>query len=325
MSRNPAILVTAVGGLIGQGILRSLRQNQSTHRLVGLDRSHNAYGASLCDISLRKPCAETDAAYLPWLREVIEREQIRLVLPGIEEDVFFFHDHRAAMSGWPAQIALNSPAVIEAGRDKWRLHTELLRHELPAIPTTRPTDWSGLCEILGEPPFIAKARRGSGSRGLRILGGEPEWHRDRHLLGEGFIIQKLVGSDDEEYTVGLFGYGDGQSSDLFVLRRRLWSGGTWQAETVAPDEALARFCAALTRVFKPIGPTNYQFRRAGDNWHLLEINPRISAATAIRAGFGFNDAMLCVEHYLCGQPRPQPRNVRQGKCQRYVTEFIEFT
>jgi carbamoyl-phosphate synthase large subunit len=324
MNRTSAIMVTAVGGLIGQGILRSLRQVQCAHRLVGLDRSHNAYGASLCDASFRKPCAETDAAYLPWLRELMAREQVRLVLPGIEEDVFFFHDHRAAMSDWPAQIALNSPAAIEAGRDKWLLHEDLLRHQLPAIPTTMPADWSGLCAALGEPPFIAKARRGSGSRGQRILHDESEWQRQRHLLGEGFLIQKLVGSDAEEYTVGLFGYGDGQSSELFVLHRRLWSGGTWQAETVAPDDALTSFCAALTRVFKPIGPTNYQFRRAGDNWHLLEINPRISAATAIRAGFGFNDAMLCVEHYLCGQPRPRPGTLRQGRCQRYVTELFEF-
>ena len=314
------ILVTAIGALIGQGILRSLGQ---PHRLVGLDRAADRYGASLCAACYRKPGAESDPAYLPWLREMVARERVEIIIPGIEEDVFFFHDHRAAMSDWPAQVVLNSPAAIEAGRDKWLLHEELLRHQLPAIPTTMPTDLDGLCDAL-QPPFIAKTRRGSGSRGQRILHDESEWHRHRHLLGEDFIMQKLVGSDDGEYTVGLFGYGDGTSSDLFTLQRRLWNGGTWQAEVVAADGALKSFCADLTRIFRPVGPTNYQFRKVDAQWFLLEINPRISAATAIRAGFGFNEAQLCVDFYLAGNPRPKPTMLRRGRCQRYITEHFEF-
>ena len=317
-------MVTAVGGVIGQGILRSLRMAKCDYRLVGLDRSTNAYGASLCDACYRKPCAETETAYLSWLGGVIERERIQLILLGIEEDVFFFHDHREAMKSWPAQVALNSQATTEVGRDKWLLHETMRRQHLPVIPTTTPADWRVLCSILGEPPFLAKAKRSSGSRGQRIFRCEADWQQQRHLCDDGFVVQKLVGTDDEEYTVGLFGYGDGKSSRLFMLRRRLWSGGTWQAEVIDVDDTLAEFCASLTRIFQPLGPTNYQFRRDGAKWYLLEINPRISAATAIRAGFGFNDAMLCVDYYLRGQPHPQPIAPRHGKCQRYIAEHFDF-
>ena len=317
-------MVTAAGAIIGQGILRSLRMAKGDYRLVGLDRNANAYGASLCDACYRKPCAETDTAYLPWLGDVIEREHIQLILPGIEEDVFFFHDHREAMKGWPVQVALNSPPTIEAGRDKWLLHETMQRQHLPIIPTTVPADWRTLCSTLGEPPFIAKAKRGSGSRGQRILRHETDWQQQRHLCTGDFVVQKLVGTDEEEYTVGLFGYGDGKSSHLFMLRRRLWGGGTWQAEVIDVDDTLAEFCGALTHIFQPLGPTNYQFRRDGVKWYLLEINPRISAATAIRAGFGFNDAMLCVNYYLRGQSHPQPAALRRGQCQRYITEHFDF-
>ncbi len=325
MQSRPAVMVTAIGALIGQGILRSLRLAGTEYRLIGLDRITNAYGASLCDVCYQKPCVETDPAYLPWLREVIEREHVKLILPGIEEDVFFFHDHRQQMAGWPLQIALNNDETIAAGRDKWLLHERLLQHGLPAIPSVAVSNWAEMQARLGTPPFIAKARRGSGSRGQRIFRSEDDWQQHGNHFNADFMVQKVVGSDEEEYTVGLFGYGDGSSSDLFVFKRRLWNGGTWQAEVVEADTVLTSFCDALTRIFKPIGPTNYQFRKDGAQWLLLEINPRISASTAIRAGFGFNEALLCIEFYLHDKARPNPTKVRHGRSQRYVTEYFDFT
>ena len=324
MSSPPSILITAVGALIGQGILRSLRPVAGKHRLIGIDRRHNAYGASLCDASYQKPCVESDPAYLPWLRGVVESENVGLILPGIEEDVFFFHDHQSAMQDWPVRVAVNSATAIAAGRDKWIQHETLLDHGLPVIPSTLPADWSQLCAAIGEPPFIAKARRGSGSRGQRVIRTEADWQKHRHECENGFMVQRIVGSDDDEHTVGLFGYGDGTSSTVLILRRRLWNGMTWQAEVVEADDSLAALCSSLTRLFKPLGPTNYQFRRDGSQWLLLEINPRISSATAMRAGFGFNDARLCVEHWLHGVERPQPGALRRGRCQRFVQEHFEF-
>ena len=317
-------MTTAMGALIGQGILRSLQLSDTDFRLVGLDRKSNAYGASLCDSCYQKPCLETDPDYLPWLKAVIEKENIQLILPGIEEDVFFFHDHRTEMADWPVRVVLNSPAALAAGRDKWSLHQDLVHHQLPTIPTVKLGEWEDMRSQLGEPPMMIKAMQGSGSRGQRILHNESEWQQHRHLFDSGFLAQKLVGTDEEEYTVGLFGYGDGASSDIFTFRRQLWSGGTWQAEVVESDGALIDFCTALTKIFKPLGPTNYQFRKDGEQWFLLEINPRFSASTAIRAGFGFNEAKLCVDHYLHNEARPNPTDLKRGSCQRFVTEHFDF-
>jgi carbamoyl-phosphate synthase large subunit len=272
----------------------------------------------------QKPCIETDPSYLPWLQELIEQENVRLVLPGIEEDVFFFHENRSAMSKWPVDVVLNSSAALAAGHDKWHMHQILIGHGLPAIPTTTIGTWSEMLACLGDPPFIAKARRGSGSRGQRIIYSEEEWSGFQHLFSTDHMMQKLVGTDEEEYTLGLYGYGDGTSSPSFVTKRRLWNGGTWQAEVVKADANLETLCQALTNILRPIGPTNYQFRREAGQWLLLEVNPRISASTAIRAGFGFNEAKLCADHYLHGVSRPVPAALRSGRCQRYVTEHFDF-
>lgn len=55
---------------------------------------------------------------------------------------------------------------------------------------------------------------------------------------------------------------------------------------------------SLSNVFKPIGPTNFQFRIDGNDIKLLEINPRISSATSIRSGFGYNESVMKVDYFL---------------------------
>lgn len=322
MNKSSAILVTAVGALIGQGIARALRKDVPECRVIGMDRGSNIYGASLCDKWHQKPCREDSPEYLPWLRRVIEDENISLILPGIEDDVYYFHDNRRILESWPARIALNNPSCIEAGKDKWTQHETLAKAGVMTIPSSLVTDWERLNESLGEPPYVIKPRRGSGSRGIAVISQKGDL--DDHLRhgGADFIMQKRVGNDDEEYSVGFFGYGDGTGSDLIVLKRRLWNGMTWLAESVAAQDGLASTCAAITKAFRPLGPTNYQFRRDRENWFLLEMNPRFSSSTAMRAGFGFNEPLMCVQHYLSGVSRPCPGPIKHGVCQRMIMEHF---
>lgn len=318
-----SILVTGAAAIIGQGIARSLRSAELGYRIVGLDRANNSYSASLCDAYHRKAHREDTPDYLPWLLSLIEQENVHLILPGIEEDMFFLHDHRHAWQDWPAKIVLSSTPAIEAGRDKWHLHQLMVMHQMPVIPTMGIGEWSDYERTLGRGPFIIKAKRGSGSRGQMILRSEDDWQRHRHQFNDAHIVQRVVGQDDEEYTVAMFGYGDGNGSSCAILKRRLWNGSTWHAEIVPEDAELEALCSKLNTLLTPLGPTNYQFRREGETWYLLEINPRISSSTSIRAGFGFNEAAMCVDYYL-HQCKPKPGRLRRGICQRHMADHFEF-
>ena len=79
----------------------------------------------------------------------------------------------------------------------------------------------------------------------------------------------------------------------------------------------------LCNIFKPIGPTNFQFRRHNDTLKLLEINPRVSSATSIRTAFGYNECQMAVEYFLDKKIPSQPLT-RRGKAVRYVEDFIFF-
>ena len=85
------------------------------------------------------------------------------------------------------------------------------------------------------------------------------------------------------------------------------------------NEALLKFC----KYFKPIGPTNFQFRKHEGVLKLLEINPRISSATSIRTAFGYNECKMAVEYYLKNKKPKQPV-IKQGRAVRYTEDFIFY-
>ena len=78
----------------------------------------------------------------------------------------------------------------------------------------------------------------------------------------------------------------------------------------------------LTRKLKPLGPTNYQFRLCDGRAKLLEINPRVSASTSLRAALGVNEAWMCIEYFL-NHRKPADMRLKAGRAWRYVEDLVE--
>ena len=132
-----------------------------------------------------------------------------------------------------------------------------------------------------------------------------------------------MGNSEEEFTTSAFCDGQGGFYAKMTLRRKLSKDGyTDRAETFeleGVDETLSHLCGH----FKPIGPTNFQFRRHNGELKLLEINPRISSSTSIRAAFGYNESAMTINHFLFNKPPAQPE-IRKGKAVRYTEDYIFY-
>ena len=61
----------------------------------------------------------------------------------------------------------------------------------------------------------------------------------------------------------------------------------------------------------------------GDGPKLLEINPRISSSTSIRAAFGYNESAMAVDYFLERRTPCQPA-IRRGEAVRYTDEQIFY-
>jgi carbamoyl-phosphate synthase large subunit len=150
-----------------------------------------------------------------------------------------------------------------------------------------------------------------------------EFERHRAEIGPDLMMQPIIGTIDEEYTVSGFFDKESNLIDYFPLKRKLSSAGFTEQAEVA-DRNFGEVLIDLAKTFKPIGPTNFQFRMDRDQPKLLEINPRISSATSIRTLFGYNEAEMSVEYFLHDTlPEAKDKSGIMGrKAIRYTEDYI---
>lgn len=313
------VLVTGVGAIIGYGIVRSLRLCRYDVNIVGMDVYNDAVGQQWCDTFVQAIWA-SDAGYCDFLANVIDKHKIDLVFFGIEQEIYRLCDEQDNFKGDFKKLVLNNKKLIEVSRDKWRLFEYLTLNKFGAIRSLITDEYDIAVEAFGM-PCLVKPRCSTASKGITIIHSREDFCYWRTKLGKDFMLQEIVGDDEHEYTVGLFGLGDGSLSQSITLSRKLSrEGSTVKAHTVNIPE-LDQEVMKLTALFRPLGPTNFQFRRHKGAYLLLEVNPRFSSSLSIRTAFGFNEPEMCLE-FFAENLRPSPAVITQGTAVRYIEDIV---
>lgn len=315
------VLVTGVGAIIGYGIVRSLQAMERPVRIIGMDIYADAVGQHWCNHFERAVLAAAPE-YPDFIRSLIHKHSVDLVIPGIEQDVTQMVRDLSAWNDLDVKFVLNNPSLVAVCADKWHTACSLAGAGFPMIKTRIEGNFDELAQEFGI-PFLLKPRRSYASKGIQRIHTESELDYWRNKLGDNFMVQEIVGDDESEYTVAAFGYGDGACGQKLILQRKLsGEGATAKARVVSIPE-LDTLVDDLAMHFKPVGPTNFQFRFHAGRFLLLEINPRLSSSTSLRAAFGYNEAEMCVEYYLAGT-RPAERTIRPGRAVRYIADLVTY-
>jgi carbamoyl-phosphate synthase large subunit len=316
------ILVSGASGIVGYGILRSLKMSGKPLSLVGTSIYGDSVAQGFCDIFEQAPPTH-DAHYLEWLLNTIKKHHVDLIVPGIEIDMYKWVEHIPEIQKAGTAILLNNVELVHLCKDKWLFYQALNKSGSSyAIESFIDGDFETLKNKCGL-PFLLKPRVGFGSKGIVRVDNAEIFARHQKDLGSKLMAQPIVGNDEEEYTTSAFCDGQGGFSASMTLRRKLSKDGfTEKAEVVRTDEFLDTM-TDLCKKLKPIGPTNFQFRKSKDQIKLLEINPRISSSTSIRAAFGYNESAMAVEYFL-EQKIPALPKIRRGKAVRYTEDFIFY-
>lgn len=314
-------MVTAVGAVVGYGMVESLRNSKYDCFILGTDIFEDAVGQYFCDAFVQATPA-ADPGYLDFLKDTIDHYQIDLVLFGIEQELLVVARAGDKLDGYYDKLAVNPPELTEICNDKWLTYLWLKENGLEkyAIDTVIEGDFDTLSRRFGL-PFLLKPRDGRASKGIEAVDCEEDFLFYRKKMGDSFMAQRITGTKDAEYTVGVFGDGKGGICSEIYLRRVLaQTGATDKAEVVDVPE-LREAVAALTKMAKPIGPTNYQFRLEDGKAKLLEINPRVSASTSIRAKFGYNESEMAITYYL-EHVLPIQGPISRGRAMRYIVDWV---
>jgi carbamoyl-phosphate synthase large subunit len=318
------ILVSGASGIVGYGILRSLRRSGKPLRLIGTTVYDDSPAQGFCDIFEQAP-PTLEAGYIDWLLRVIATHHVDLIIPGIEADMYRWSEAIAELEkDGSAKALLNDPELIALCKDKWKFFGVVRDSSVSCvIETSLESDFDKLASQFGL-PFLLKPRLGFGSKGIVMVDSLASFTPHQAKIGPMLMAQPIMGTDDEEFTTAAFGDGRGGFYAHMTLKRKLSSQGfTDRAEVVHVDDIDAAV-RDLCGLFNPVGPTNFQFRRHEGRPKLLEINPRVSSTTSIRTAFGYNECAMAVDYYLEGKTPRQPV-IRSGRAVRYTEDLIFYS
>lgn len=316
------VLVTGASGIVGYGVLRSLRRSGLDLFLVGTSIYDDSVAPAFCDEFEQAP-PTNDERYMEWLLATTRRHRIDLLVPAIEIDMYKWAEHVPDIRAAGAVPLLNTPELLDLCKDKWLFYQQLKNAGLRcAIDSSLEQDFEVLAARFGL-PFLLKPRRGFASKGIVRVTGRESYREHVQDVGHKLMVQPIVGNDAEEFTTSAFCNGEGAYFTSMTLRRKLSRDGFTEKAEVVDTADFAATIAELCRVFHPLGPTNFQFRMCSDGPKLLEINPRISSSSSIRTAFGYNESAMAVEYFLEHRTPVQPA-IRKGRAVRYTEEHIFY-
>lgn len=317
MDGNLSVLVTGVGGRsVGHQILHAILLSGGKYRIVATDAEPYSFGLYQTESRYIVPKA-TAPDYGDAIARLIEREQIKIVLPGTEAEVLALARNAEMLKKLGCILVASDLPVIERCADKDTLYRWLAANGF-GVPRSVPgDDWRDLVATVGF-PVVAKPSQGSGgSRNVAILASPEEIERYFADTGQNpktVVIQEYVGTTETEFTVGVLISNTGAVIDSIVIQRNLIGltqgvtrtidGQKYGLSTgysqgyVVRDEKLQKFCEDLAIRIGARGPLNIQCRRAGDEIKVLEVHPRFSGTTSIRAEVGFNEPDILIQNFL---------------------------
>ena len=299
------VLVTGVGGVVGQGILRNLREEAFDLVVIGTDLSAVSAGNHLCDAVRVVPYAY-DPTYVDAMRDIIERDGIDLIIPSTDYEIYHL---MLARSELPAVIAASPAHISRMCLDKYLTWEALNAQGLTFATSYLPSQYTGQFERT-----VVKPREGRGSRNIHV---NPE---DPRVFGDDYVVQEYL--DGEELTTSFYVRRDGTLHGMITFVRELEQGNTAKAEVVdRHDTELAPMIEAMIAKFPFRGSCNLQTRATPRGIVPFEINCRVSGTNSVRSQFGFRDVAYTVQEYLYGQIPDAPQ-ITRGSAIRVMMDII---
>ena len=291
--KSNRVLVTGVGGGVGQSILKALQQ--TSYVSIASDCDALAAGLFAAEKSYLIPCANSPS-FLGRITEICAAEEISLIFCGIEPELPIFAQHAAELRAHNITSVVSRPEVVELADDKLATAKFLLEHGFASPLTCALADYSPRDIPL---PIVLKPRKGGArSQGVYVVRTERELEYRRQTVAlENYIVQELLPGD--EFTCGTLTF-DRKCYGVITMRRVLRDGDTYKAFVV--DEPAIRKCvSAIAELLDPFGPCNFQLRMKNGEPCIFEINARCSGTTACRAAAGFNEPLMCADFLLHGK------------------------
>jgi len=306
------ILITSIGGDIGCSAVSSLRD--SVDVIIGCDISDNTFPVlDIIDKFYKVPPVSDADSYIGFIKEIISTENINGFLPISEYEIEVLNSRRNEFDNHGVRLFLNNKKILDNFLDKLKTVYYLKSINVKVPKTMLLSDYDGEYGY----PIVIKPRKGCGGKGLLVAECSDDLEYMSKKNDGSLIVQEHIGTDEEDYTTGVFSDGNVVSSISF--KRKLGFGSLSVEAVLVNEPFLHNMAQHISKETGLKGSINIQSRRHGEVFIPYEINPRLSSTMLFRKKFGFDDAVWWL-NVLSGNGYAYKIKYKSGRAIRYLSE-----
>ena len=301
------VLVTGIGGNVGQGILRNIRQFDPNIRIIGTNVLPVSAGNHLCDGVYAVPYSYEEN-YIKTVADICKRESINLIIPSTDYETLYLSEAASMLPALATSVMETNKIFV----DKWLTFQHFSKHRLSFAESSLPS----LYQPGTWKEIILKPRKGRGSRGLHINPASVAEFDDSE-----YMVQKLF--KGKEITTAFYVTKKEKLHGFINFERTLESGTTNTCIVASQyNKKLHELIQKIISCNKIRGACNVQsiVTESGDIIP-FEINGRISGTNSIRSQLGFKDVQYTLQEYLLNE-EPEPIIIQQGGAVRIWMDVI---
>ena len=300
------VLVTGIGGNVGQGILRNISSLDLPIKIIGCDIASFTPGNHLCDKAYKVSYSYQEN-YIYEINEIVENEKVDLIIPSTDYEVYYLALNKDKIKTEIVACEFNSAKLF---LDKYLTYQYFYANDIPFAKSWLPKEYD-----FSQKECIAKPREGRGSRGLLI---NPTHVAD---LDDNYMIQPLY--KGIEITTAIYVNKQGNLHGIFSMERKLENGTT--SQTIVNDKYDSEFKKIAQKIIDLgglRGSINLQsIVDEKGTIYPFEVNGRISGTNSIRHILGFQDVKYVIQEYLYNQ-EPDQIVPKKGIATRILLDVI---
>jgi carbamoyl-phosphate synthase large subunit len=228
----------------------------------------------------------TDLSYVTELLTICQAEQVRLLIPTIDDELATIAAAREQFKALSTVVACSPAETATICNDKYETCTRLIEAGVPAAKSYLPVQ---LTEDMPLPLFV-KPRVGRGAIGAFTVTTPDELDFFLRYVPTPIVQEYLQGP---EFTIDVLCGFDGKPLSIVPRERVVIRAGVSDRGRTVNDPRLIRLAEEACAALPFAGPINIQCRMRYEQPAIFEINPRFSGGIplTIQAGADF-PAML---------------------------------
>ncbi len=277
------ILITAGSRRVPlvQAFRHALRSLRMPGAVIVTDVNPLSPAVHVADRAYRVPLS-SDPDFLPELLGICESEQIRLVVPTIDDELPLLGREHEQFAALGIVVAASSESTALLCEDKFATCAHLTASGVAAARTYLPASVTADMPL----PLFIKPRVGRGAIGAFPIRSQRELEFFRDYVPDPVIQEYL---DGPEFTIDVLCDFSGRPLSIVPRERVVIRAGVIDRGRTVNDARLIDLAKAACAAIPFAGPVNIQCRMRRGQPVIFEINPRFSGGIplTIQAGADF--------------------------------------